>query len=117
MTTGTATKTSAKSDLDIAKAIATLQTQVKANSEAIRQALPRDQVQVSNNTVLSLVFVILVAMIGWVKIDQNGLRQELSNKIDIVETKLSQRIDKVNERLDKVSDRLDKIYTLLLKNK
>ena len=33
-------KSSAKSNLDIAKAIATLQEQVKANSEAIKQALP-----------------------------------------------------------------------------
>ena len=116
MVTGTATKTSAKSDLDIAKAIEnlqskvnnidTLQKQVNENTKAIKQALPRDKTQISNNTVLSLIFVILVAMIGWVKIDQNGLRPELS-----------QRIDKVNERLDKVSDRLDKIYTLLLKNK
>ena len=106
MATSTATKTSAKSDLNIAKAIATLQEQVKANSEAIKQALPRDKAQISNNTVLSLVFVILVAMIGWVKIDQNGLRQELSNT----------RQELLN-KIDKVSDRLDKIYTLLLKNK
>ena len=114
MAMSTATKTSAKSDLNIAKAIATLQTQVKANSEAIRQALPRDQVQVSNNTVLSLVFVILVAMIGWVKIDQNGLRQELSNKIDIVETKLSQRIDQLDEKIDANHKQ---IINILLKRK
>ena len=114
MATSTATKTSAKSDLNIAKAIATLQEQVKANSEAIKQALPRDKAQISNNTVLSLVFVILVAMIGWVKIDQNGLRQELSNKIDIVETKLSQRIDQLDEKIDANHKQ---IINILLKRK
>ena len=99
MATSTATKTSAKSDLDITKAIEnlqskvnnidTLQKQVNENTKAIKQALPRDKTQISNNTVLSLIFVILVAMIGWVKIDQNGLRQELS-----------QRIDKLDEKID-----------------
>ncbi len=55
---------------------------------------------------LSIAFVILVTMIGWIKIDQNGLRQKLSN----IRQELSSKIDKV-------SDRLNKIYTLLLKNK
>ncbi len=123
MATGTARKPSAKSNLDIAKAIASLQErikalsslqeQVKANSEAIKQVLPKDKVQVSNNTVLSIVFVVLVAMIGWIKIDQNGLRQELSN----TRQELSNTRQELSSKIDKVSDRLDKIYTLLLKSK
>ena len=96
-------KSSAKPNLDIAKAIATLQEQVKANSEAIKQALPRDKIQVSNNTALSIVFVVLVVLVGWVgwvKIDQNELREELSNtrqelsrKIDFNYKELSSKID------------------------
>ncbi len=99
MAMNTARKTSAKSNLDIAKAIAALQEQVDKNARAIKQALPRDKVQVSNNTVLSIVFVILVAMIGWVKIDQNGL---------------SQRIDKLDEKID-VNHK--QIINILLKRK
>ena len=81
-------KSSAKSNLDIAKAIDNLQDQVNENAKAIKQALPRDKLEVSNNTVLSIVFVVLVAMIGWVKIDQNGLRQELNHRIDKLESKI-----------------------------
>ena len=121
MAMSTTQKTSAKSNLDIAKAIAALQEQVNENARAIKQALPKDKVQVSNNTVLSIVFVVLIAMIGWVKIDQNELRQELSNtkqellnKIDIVETKLSQRIDKLDEKID-VNHK--QILDILLKRK
>ncbi len=121
MATSIARKTSAKPNLDIAKAIATLQEQVNENARVIKQVLSREKAQISNNTVLSIVFVILVAMIGWVKMDQNGLREELSNtrqellnKIDIVETKLSQRIDKLDEKID-VNHK--QIVDILLKRK
>ena len=118
MATSTAHKTSTKSTLDIAKAIATLQKQVKANSEAIKQALPRDKTQVSNNTVLSIVFVILVTMIGWVKIDQNGLRQELSNKIDSNYKELSNKIDSNYKELsNKIDVNHKQIINILLKRK
>ena len=106
-------KTLAKPNLDIAKAIATLQEQVNENARAIKQVLSREKAQISNNTVLSIVFVVLIAMIGWVKIDQNGLRQELSS----TRQELSNTRQELLNKIDKVSDRLDKIYTLLLKNK
>ena len=43
MATSTAPKSPAKSNLDLAKAIAILQEQVKANAEAVKKALPRDK--------------------------------------------------------------------------
>ncbi len=124
MATSTARKSSAKSNLDITKAIATLQErikalsslqeQVKANSEAIKQALPKDKVQVSNNTVLSIAFVVLVAMIGWIKIDQNGLRQELSNTRQELSSKIDSRIDKLDHKID---SNHKQILDILLKRK
>ena len=125
MATSAARKTLVKPNLDIAKAIATLQEQVNENARVIKQVLSREKAQISNNTVLSIVFVILVAMIGWVKIDQNELKQELLNKIDIVETKLSQRIDKLDEKIDsnykELSSKIDvnhkQIVDILLKRK
>ena len=110
MATSTARKTSVKSDLDTAKAIAILQKQVKANSEAIKQTLPRDKTQVSNNTVLSIVFVVLVAMIGWLKIDQNGLSQRLD--------KLDEKIDSnYKESSNKMDSNHKQIINILLKRK
>ena len=99
-------KTLAKPNLDIAKAIATLQEQVNENARVIKQVLSREKAQISNNTVLSIVFVILVAMIGWVKMDQNGLREELSNtrqellnKIDSNYKELSSKIDSNHKQI------------------
>ena len=124
MATSAARKTLAKPNLDIARAIATLQEQVNENARAIKQVLSREKAQIGNNTVLSIVFVILVAMIGWVKMDQSGLRQELSStrqELSNTRQELSNKIDsnykELSNKIDKVSDRLDKIYTLLLKNK
>ncbi len=114
MATSTTLKTSAKSNLDIAKAIAALQEQVNKNARAIKQTLPRDKVQVSNNTVLSIVFVVLVAMIGWVKMDQNGLRQELSN----TRQELSSKIDSNYKELsNKMGSNHKQVLDILLKRK
>ena len=106
MATSIARKTLAKPNLDIAKAIATLQEQVNENARVIKQVLSREKAQISNNTVLSIVFVILVAMIGWVKMDQNGLREELSNtrqellnKIDSNYKELSSKIDSNHKQI------------------
>ena len=129
MATSTAPKSPAKSNLDLAKAIAILQEQVKANAEAVKKALPRDKVQVSNNTVLSIVFIVLVAMIGWVKIDQNGLRQELSSKIDSNYKELSSKIDsnykelssKIDSHYKELSSKIDvnhkQVLNILLKRR
>ena len=129
METRTARKSPAKSNLDLAKAIAILQEQVKANAEAVKKALPRDKVQVSNNTVLSIVFIVLVAMIGWVKIDQNGLRQELSSKIDSNYKELSSKIDsnykelssKIDSHYKELSSKIDvnhkQVLNILLKRR
>ena len=99
MATSTTLKTLVKPNLDIAKAIATLQEQVNENARAIKQVLSREKAQISNNTVLSIVFVVLIAMIGWVKIDQN---------------RLSQRIDKLDEKID---SNHKQIINILLKRK
>ncbi len=114
MSTTTIRKPSARSNLDIAKEIAILQEQVKANSEAIKQALPRDKVEVNNNIVLSIVFIVLVAMIGWVKIDQNGFRQELSNTRQELSSKIDSNYKELSNKID-VNHK--QILDILLKRK
>ncbi len=82
MATSTAHKPSAKSNLDIAKAIATLQEQVKANSEAIKQVLPKDKVQVSDRTLFIFLFTIMMTFSFF-----------YFNKLD-------NRIDKLDHKID-----------------
>ena len=121
MATSAARKTLVKPNLDIAKAIATLQEQVNENARVIKQVLSREKAQISNNTVLSIVFVILVAMIGWVKIDQNGLSQridKLDEKIDSNYKELSSKIDSNYKELSsKIDVNHKQIINILLKRK
>ena len=125
MATSTTLKTSAKPNLDIARAIATLQEQVNENARAIKQVLSREKAQISNNTVLSIVFVILVAMIGWVKMDQNELKQELSNTRQELSSKIDSNYKELSSKIDsnykELSSKIDvnhkQIINILLKRK
>ncbi len=121
MATSTTLKTSAKSNLDIAKAIAALQEQVDKNARAIKQALPRDKVQVSNNTVLSIVFLVLVAMIGWVKIDQSGLSQRIAKLDEKIDSNYKELSNKIDSNYKELSNKMDsnhkQILDILLKRK
>ncbi len=102
----TARKTSAKSNLDIARAIAALQEQVNENARAIKQALPKNKAILSDRWSITLMFSLLTFAV----IFSLTFSVFYFNKLD-------DKIGKVSGRLDRLSDRLDKIYTLLLKNK
>ena len=84
MATTRAHKSSAKSNLDIAKAIATLQDQVKVNSDAIKQGLTRDKPEVSTNIILSIVGLMFAFMLTFSFFYFN----KLDNRIDRLESKI-----------------------------
>ncbi len=104
MATSTAHKPSAKSNLDIAKAIATLQEQVKANSEAIKQVLPKDKVQVSDRTLFIFLFTIMMTFSFFYF---NKLDHKIDSRIDKLDHKIDSRIDKLDHKIDSRIDKLD----------
>ncbi len=114
MVTSTIRKPSAKANLDMAKAIASLQEQVKANSEAIKQALPKDKVQVSDRDFFSIMFSIMIFISIFTLTFTFFYFNKLDNKID-------NRIDKLDSRIDKLDHKIDsnhkQILDILLKRK
>ena len=93
METSTVSKTYTESN--IADAITALQEQVKVNSDAIKQGLTRDKPEVSTNIILSIVglmfaFMLTFSFFYFNKLDNDikGVRQELSHRIDRLESKI-----------------------------
>ncbi len=124
MSTTTVRKPSTKANLDMAKEIASLQDQVKANSEAIKQALPRDKVDITTNVILSIIGIVFVVMMGFNGIMFNYLKNDINDvKQDIKST--NQRIDKLDTKIDsnykELSSKIDtnhkQILDILLKRK